>query len=92
MLELSLSGKRTERRVVESRARFAGRIVAVLDERDLRDFSRIATKLFTAFGDPNQGAREEQIVLGGAQQRRSRIGKTPTPFTAAPGNARRRSC
>jgi DNA-binding MarR family transcriptional regulator len=50
VLELSASGQRTRRRVVKARARFAARVVAELDERDLQDFDRIAKKLFDAFG------------------------------------------
>lgn len=50
VLELSAEGQRARRRVVKARARFAGRIVAVLDARDLDDFDRIAQKLFDAFG------------------------------------------
>jgi DNA-binding MarR family transcriptional regulator len=54
-LELTPSGQRTRRRVVEARGRFAERVVAVLAERDLQDFERMATKLFTAFGDGRFG-------------------------------------
>ncbi len=52
LLELGARGERTRRRVEEARGRFAGRVVSALDERDLRDFDRIAKKLFDAFGGP----------------------------------------
>jgi hypothetical protein len=42
------------RRVEEARARFAARVVAVMDERDLSDFDRIAKKIFDAFGHPSK--------------------------------------
>jgi DNA-binding MarR family transcriptional regulator len=50
LLELSAEGERTRRRVDQARARFAARVVAVLDARDLDDFDRIAKKLTDAFG------------------------------------------
>ncbi len=50
VLDLGATGQRARRRVEEARGRFAARVVAVLDERDLRDFDRIAKKLFDAFG------------------------------------------
>jgi DNA-binding MarR family transcriptional regulator len=54
VLELSAGGQRTRRRVEQARARFAANLVAVLDERDLRDFDRIAQKFFDAFDrDPS---------------------------------------
>ncbi|WP_394835774.1 MarR family transcriptional regulator [Pendulispora rubella] len=49
VLELAAEGQRTRRRVEKQRARFAARVVGVLDERDLQDFERIAKKLFDAF-------------------------------------------
>jgi DNA-binding MarR family transcriptional regulator len=49
VLELTVAGQRTRKRVEEARGRFAARVVAVLDERDLQDFDRIAKKLFDAF-------------------------------------------
>jgi DNA-binding MarR family transcriptional regulator len=52
VLELGVAGQRARRRVEEARARFAARVVAALDERDLRDFDRIAHKLLDAFGGP----------------------------------------
>jgi len=50
VLVLGASGQRMRRRVEEARARFAARVVAVLDRRDLDDFDRVANKLFDAFG------------------------------------------
>ncbi|WP_438004088.1 MarR family transcriptional regulator [Sorangium sp. So ce321] len=49
VLTLSPAGERMRRRVVDARDRFAARVVSVLDERDLDDFDRIASKLFAAF-------------------------------------------
>jgi hypothetical protein len=44
--------------VEQARARFAARVVAVLEERDLRDFDRIAQRFFDAFGrEPPSPAR-----------------------------------
>jgi DNA-binding MarR family transcriptional regulator len=50
VLELGASGQRMRRRVEEARARFAARVVGVLDDRDMQDFDRIAGKIFDAFG------------------------------------------
>src|SRR4051794_28645566 len=50
VLALGPAGQRMRRHVEEARARFAARVVAALAERDLRDFDRIAGKLFDAFG------------------------------------------
>jgi DNA-binding MarR family transcriptional regulator len=50
LLELTASGQRTRVRAQKARARFAARVVAALDRRDLEDFDRIARKLFDAFG------------------------------------------
>jgi DNA-binding MarR family transcriptional regulator len=52
VLELGVAGQQARTRAEQARARFAARVAAVLDERDLRDFDRIATKLFAAFGSP----------------------------------------
>jgi hypothetical protein len=52
VLELGPDGQRARRRVEAARARFAARVVGVLDARDLGDFDRIAGKLFAAFGGP----------------------------------------
>jgi DNA-binding MarR family transcriptional regulator len=60
VLELSADGLRTRRRVVEARGRFAARVVAALDGRDLDDFDRIANKLFDAFGGRPDGRGENE--------------------------------
>lgn len=57
LLKLGASGQRVRRRVEEARARFAARVVAVLDQRDLQDFDRIAKRLFDAF-NPQQETEE----------------------------------
>jgi DNA-binding MarR family transcriptional regulator len=49
VLELTAAGERARKRVEEARARIAKRIAAVLDERDARDFDRIARKILVAF-------------------------------------------
>ena len=49
VLELAASGQRARRRVEEAREAVADRVVAVLDERDLADFDRIAKKVLAAF-------------------------------------------
>ena len=53
ILELTASGKKMRKRVEDARLRVAERIVAVLSERDLEDFDRVAKKLLDEFGDPN---------------------------------------
>ncbi len=50
VLELTASGERTRKRVEDARERIAKRIAAVLDERDARDFDRIARKILAALG------------------------------------------
>jgi len=50
-LELTASGKRVRDRVVQARDNLIRRISRVLDERDVADFDRIATKILAAFGD-----------------------------------------
>jgi DNA-binding MarR family transcriptional regulator len=49
VLELTASGQRTRARVEEARAGIIDRIAAVLDEKDVDDFDRIARKILTAF-------------------------------------------
>jgi DNA-binding MarR family transcriptional regulator len=49
VLELTASGQRARERVEEARQGIAERIAAVLDERDVEDFDRIAKKIFAAF-------------------------------------------
>jgi DNA-binding MarR family transcriptional regulator len=62
VLELSPNGQRTRRRVVRARARFAARVVGALDERDLREFDRIAQKLLDAFGGRAEGAHPSALA------------------------------
>jgi DNA-binding MarR family transcriptional regulator len=50
VLRLGAAGQHMRRRVEQARRRFATRVVAVLDRRDLESFDRIARKLFDAFG------------------------------------------
>jgi DNA-binding MarR family transcriptional regulator len=52
LLELSASGQRMRERVEEARARVIEQVAAVLDERDLADFDRIAKKIVQAFDQP----------------------------------------
>jgi DNA-binding MarR family transcriptional regulator len=57
VLELSAAGQRVRKRVDQARDEIAARLAAVLDERDMDDFARIARKLITAFGgSPDGGA------------------------------------
>jgi DNA-binding MarR family transcriptional regulator len=48
VLELSATGKRARERVEKLRAQIAAEVVAVLSERDLDDFDRIAEKIIVA--------------------------------------------
>jgi DNA-binding MarR family transcriptional regulator len=57
VLELTAAGERARKRVEDARERVAKRIAAVLDERDARDFDRIATKILAAFGGDAGGER-----------------------------------
>ena len=57
VLELTASGQRTRERVEEARERDRERIAAVLDERDVEDFDRIAKKILAAF----EGAVESGV-------------------------------
>jgi DNA-binding MarR family transcriptional regulator len=52
VLELTASGQRTRQRVEDARDGIVGRVAAVLDERDLEDFDRIAKKILAALGGP----------------------------------------
>lgn len=49
VLELAASGQRARKRVEQAREQVAERVVAVLDEGDLEDFDRIASKILAAF-------------------------------------------
>jgi DNA-binding MarR family transcriptional regulator len=51
-LELSAAGKRARARVEAARRQIARRMVAALDQTDIRDFERIARKLRAAFEAP----------------------------------------
>jgi DNA-binding MarR family transcriptional regulator len=55
ILELTASGQRARKRVEEAREGIIEQIGAVLDDRDLKDFERIAKKMFDAFGNPDDG-------------------------------------
>jgi ribosomal protein L12E/L44/L45/RPP1/RPP2 len=48
VLELSAAGKRVQERIEAARRSLAKRVVAALDERDLRDFERVAKKILAA--------------------------------------------
>ncbi|HTB75497.1 MAG TPA: MarR family transcriptional regulator [Polyangiaceae bacterium] len=52
ILELTASGQRMRARVEEARQGIIDRIAAVLDERDIEDFDRIAKKILAAFEGP----------------------------------------
>lgn len=52
LLELTASGQRTRERVEQAREATFARIAAVLDERDLEDFDRIAKKILAALENP----------------------------------------
>jgi DNA-binding MarR family transcriptional regulator len=54
VLELDAAGRRAQERVEKLRGQLAARIVAVLDERDLDDFDRIAKKILAAFELPGE--------------------------------------
>lgn len=50
VLELSATGKRAQQRVEKLRVQLAAKVVAVLDDRDMEDFQRVANKIVAAFG------------------------------------------
>lgn len=52
VLELTAAGRRARDRVEKARGEIQARIGAVLDERDVDDFDRIATKILAAFEAP----------------------------------------
>jgi len=54
VLELTASGQRVRERVEEAREEIIARIAKVLDQRDVEDFDRIATKILAAFEDSEQ--------------------------------------
>jgi DNA-binding MarR family transcriptional regulator len=49
VLELTASGQRTRQRVEKAREGVIERIAAVLDDRDIEDFDRIASKILSVF-------------------------------------------
>jgi DNA-binding MarR family transcriptional regulator len=64
ILKLGATGQRARARAEAARARFAARVAAVLDERDLEDFDRIARTLFAAFeghADESANARKARV-------------------------------
>jgi DNA-binding MarR family transcriptional regulator len=52
LLDLSAAGRRAVTRIEALRAELVERLVEPLDERDLKDFERIAGKLLKQFGPP----------------------------------------
>lgn len=56
ILELTAAGQRARERVEQARAGIIARIATVLDEKDVADFDRIATKILAAF----EGAEVEE--------------------------------
>jgi DNA-binding MarR family transcriptional regulator len=50
VLELTASGERARERVEAARDTVIARVATVLDERDVQDFDRIASKILAAFG------------------------------------------
>jgi DNA-binding MarR family transcriptional regulator len=52
VLELTASGQRTRERVEQAREGVIQRIGAVLDDKDVEDFERIAKKILAAFEGP----------------------------------------
>jgi len=57
VLGLTAAGERARRRVEDGRARIAKRMAAVLDDRDVKDFDRIARKILAALGEDGAGDR-----------------------------------
>lgn len=53
VLELGPAGQRARKRVEEAREAVAERVAAVLDDRDIEDFERIARKIVAAFETPS---------------------------------------
>ncbi|MET0793333.1 MAG: MarR family transcriptional regulator [Polyangiaceae bacterium] len=64
VLELTASGRRARERVEKTRAEVIGRISGALDERDVEDFERIATKILAAL-EPTEP------LVEGSEPRRS---------------------
>jgi DNA-binding MarR family transcriptional regulator len=57
VLELTAAGERARKRVEDARERIARRLASVLDQRDVKDFDRIAGKVLAAFGEDAAGER-----------------------------------
>jgi DNA-binding MarR family transcriptional regulator len=55
VLELSPAGQRVHKRVEEARSGIAERVMAELDEKDVKDFERIAKKLLAALDATGAG-------------------------------------
>jgi DNA-binding MarR family transcriptional regulator len=49
VLELTAAGRRAKERVDAARAALAERLRAILDERDIKDFERVVTKMLAGF-------------------------------------------
>ena len=66
LLELTASGQRARERVEKARRGVIDRVAAVLDERDVEDFDRIAEKILAAFeaGPDGVGARASRPPPG----------------------------
>ena len=60
ILELTASGQRARERVEKARDAVIDRLVSVLDERDVEDFNRIATKILAALEPPAEAPRTER--------------------------------
>jgi DNA-binding MarR family transcriptional regulator len=55
LLELTASGRRVREHVERAREQIIQRLAAALDDRDVEDFGRIATKILAAFEAPEVG-------------------------------------
>lgn len=53
VLELTAAGQRTRDRVEKARGELIDRLGTILDDRDLKDFERIAGKILAALGEPD---------------------------------------
>ncbi len=61
VLELTAAGQRAREKVEAAREGIIQRIAAVLDDKDVRDFDRIAKKILRAFGESGAGARSPPV-------------------------------
>ena len=55
VLALTASGERVRARVEKARARVIAQLASVLDDKDARDFERIAAKILAAFAEAPDG-------------------------------------